>query len=66
MSSWLPYQVGYKTKFNRLFAGETIGTTLRNPEDEVIGYLGIIRDVTAREKNSAERPGARTAASTDC
>lgn len=50
-----PYQVEYKTKQGRSFAGETIGTTLRNPEDEVIGYLGIIRDVTAREKNSAER-----------
>lgn len=50
----VPYQVDYKTQQGRMFSGETIGTTLRNSDDDVIGYLGLIRDVTARERSSAE------------
>lgn len=49
-----PYYVDYKTEEGRQFVGETIGTPLRDVEDEAMGYLGIIRDVTARERNSAE------------
>jgi len=49
-----PYQVEYKTKQGRQFTGETIGTPLRDEDDNVIGYLGIIRDVTARAQRANE------------
>lgn len=49
-----PYQVDYKTVEGRQFVGETIGTPLHDVDDEAMGYLGIIRDVTARERDSAE------------
>ncbi|MFY0614826.1 MAG: diguanylate cyclase [Hyphomicrobiaceae bacterium] len=49
-----PYEVEYKTKHGRQFTGETIGTPLRDEDQNVIGYLGIIRDVTERARKANE------------
>ncbi|MGI9424293.1 MAG: diguanylate cyclase [Hyphomicrobiaceae bacterium] len=44
-----PYRVKYRRKNGEVFIGETIGTPLRSPAGEVLGFLGAIRDVTDRE-----------------
>ena len=49
-----PYNVEYKTKHDKLFTGETIGTPLRDDEGAVVGYLGLIRDVTERTRKANE------------
>ncbi|WP_158498873.1 PAS domain S-box protein [Magnetospira sp. QH-2] len=43
-----PYVVRYKDKNNRVFSGETVGTAIRAEDGLVLGYLGIIRDITDR------------------
>lgn len=47
-----PYQISYKRKTGQEFRGETLGTPVRSSNGEVLGYLGIIRDVT--EKNQVD------------
>ena len=50
----LPYEVNYRKKSGKIFPGETLGTTIKNTKDEIIGYIGIIRDVSER-KAAAEK-----------
>jgi len=45
----LPYEVLYKTKNDNRFIGETLGTVVKAHDGEVLGFLGIIRDVTDRK-----------------
>ncbi|VAX17204.1 diguanylate cyclase/phosphodiesterase (GGDEF & EAL domains) with PAS/PAC sensor(s), partial [hydrothermal vent metagenome] len=52
-----PYVVDYKRKNGTMFPGETIGTIMRNHSGEIVGFLGVIRDITERIK--AERELAR-------
>ena len=45
-----PYEVSYRRKDGRTFLGETIGTVIHAPDGSIAGYIGVIRDVTARKK----------------
>ncbi|MGI9478266.1 MAG: diguanylate cyclase [Hyphomicrobiaceae bacterium] len=49
-----PYEVVYKKKDGCEFTSETIGTPLRDEDDNVIGFLGIMRDVTVRARKANE------------
>ncbi|MAO64051.1 MAG: hypothetical protein CL666_03550 [Balneola sp.] len=44
------YEVDYKRKNGEVFAGETIGSVVKDDEGQTIGYLGIIRDLTEEKK----------------
>jgi len=44
------YEVAYCRKDGEVFAGETVGTPVRDARGEVIGLLGIVRDVTERKQ----------------
>jgi len=48
------YIIEYKHKNGRIFPGETVGIKLYNHRKEWIGNLGIIRDVSEREKEKQE------------
>lgn len=50
-----PREAIFKRKSSEKFVGETVGTALRNGNQEVIGYLGIIRDITERKRHETER-----------
>ena len=43
-----PYIVNYQHKNGDIFPGETIGRIIKTNEGKIIGYIGVIRDVTAR------------------
>jgi len=43
-----PNVITYKNKDGREFPGETLGTAVKSSSGEVLGYLGIIRDITER------------------
>lgn len=43
-----PYVVNYKRKNGETFPGETLGTQIKNSEGELLGFLGVMRDVTER------------------
>lgn len=45
-----PYVVRYRRKNGEVFPGETIGTVIHNRAGGVLGYIGVIRDVTEREQ----------------
>ena len=51
----------YKHRSGRLFRGETFGTKLFNSKNEWIGNLGIMRDISERERDQKERLGLKTA-----
>ena len=44
----IPDVITYKNKGGREFPGETLGTAVKSSSGEVLGYLGIIRDITER------------------
>ena len=50
----LPYQVNYKKKDGTIFPGETLGTIIEASDGIVLGYLGVIRDVTERLQGQAK------------
>ncbi len=43
-----PYVVKYKTKSGHKFEGETLGTAVKSADGNIIGFLGIIRDISER------------------
>ena len=43
-----PYIVNYRRKNGETFPGETVGTVIKDSEGEVLGYLGLMRDVSER------------------
>ncbi len=47
------YEIRYKKKNGDVFLSESIGTPVRDAEDNVVGLLGIVRDIT--EKRNAEK-----------
>lgn len=51
----------YKHRSGRVFRGETFGTKLFNSKNEWIGNLGIMRDISERERDYKERLGLKTA-----
>ena len=44
-----PNVITYKTKLGDEFPGETLGTAVKTLKGDVLGYIGIIRDVSERE-----------------
>lgn len=49
----LPYEIKYKKQNGNEFYGETLGTPVKSFDGEVLGYLGIIRDVSERREVDA-------------
>lgn len=49
------YVTGYKHKAGLEFIGETFGAKLYDQNNKWIGNLGIIRDISLRQKSEAER-----------
>jgi PAS domain S-box-containing protein len=47
------YEMLYRRKDGSVFWGETIGTPVRDQQNNLLGYVGIIRDITERKKNEA-------------
>ncbi|MEQ8228280.1 MAG: PAS-domain containing protein [Rhodospirillales bacterium] len=50
-----PYIVPYRRKDGQVFPGETMGSSLRTDDGSIIGYVAVIRDVSARIKADQER-----------
>ncbi len=46
----LPYEVNYRRKDGSVFPGETLGTTIKDGTGEILGYIGIIRDISERKE----------------
>lgn len=43
-----PYQVQYQSKNGDIIEAETLGTAVTATDGEVVGYLGVIRDISER------------------
>ncbi|TRZ89139.1 MAG: PAS domain S-box protein, partial [Rhodocyclaceae bacterium] len=50
----LPYQVNYRKSDGLVFPGETLGTTIKSTSGTVLGYIGVIRDITERKRIEVE------------
>lgn len=48
-----PYEVNYRRKNGEVFPGETVGTPIRDSQGNTLAFLGVIRDVTERNKADA-------------
>lgn len=46
----LPYEMIYQRKDGSTFVGETLGTPVQAPNGKVLGFLGIVRDITERKQ----------------
>jgi PAS domain S-box-containing protein len=46
-----PYVASYRRKNGNVFPGETLGTAVRSEAGKVLGYLGILRDITERYRS---------------
>ncbi|MBD3167969.1 MAG: PAS domain S-box protein [candidate division Zixibacteria bacterium] len=44
------YEIEYRKKNGEVFLSETVGTPVRDAEDNPVGFLGIVRDITERKK----------------
>lgn len=49
------YENEYRRKDGTVFTGETLGAKVRNKDGEVIGFLGVIRDITEKKRTLAEK-----------
>ncbi|MBS3751284.1 MAG: PAS domain S-box protein, partial [Anaerolineales bacterium] len=49
------YTINYKKKSGEIFPGETNTFYLTNNDNEIIGFIGMIRDITERKKAEQER-----------
>lgn len=49
------YEIDYCRKDGSVFTSETLGVPVKNENDEVIGFLGIIRDISERKKVENEK-----------
>lgn len=50
-----PYVIEYRRKNGEIFPGETTATLVRDTQGRVIGYLGLIRDITDQKKAEKEK-----------
>ncbi len=48
------YEIRYRKKNGEVFLSETIGTPVRDASDNVIGMIGIVRDITERRRQEKE------------
>ncbi len=46
-----PHTEMFRRKDGSVFAGETIGTIVRDEDGTLIGFMGLVRDVTDRDKS---------------
>lgn len=44
------YEIEYKRKNGEIFPSETVGTPVRDTQDQSIGLLGLVRDITERKR----------------
>ncbi|MEM1096535.1 MAG: PAS domain-containing protein [Bacteroidota bacterium] len=44
-----PYTIRYRRKDGSLFMSETVGTPIQSANGDVLGFLGLIRDITQRQ-----------------
>ena len=51
----LPYEINYRRKDGSIFPGEALGTAIKTASGEVMGYIGIIRDITERKQAAEEK-----------
>ncbi|MDJ0578030.1 MAG: PAS domain S-box protein [Xenococcaceae cyanobacterium MO_234.B1] len=49
-----PYEVNYRRRNGTEFVGETVGTVVKDDTGEIIGFLGIIRDVTHQKQTERQ------------
>lgn len=49
-----PNIITYKCKNGNEFSGETVGTAVKTVSGDILGYLGIIRDITEKKLLEAE------------
>ena len=49
-TDYRPYEVLYRRRDGQTFPSETIGTTVLDGQHRVVGYLGLIRDITERRE----------------
>jgi diguanylate cyclase (GGDEF)-like protein/PAS domain S-box-containing protein len=49
-----PFEVNYQRKDGEVFPGETVGTVIRDEAGVVLGYLGVVRDITERKRLEQE------------
>ena len=47
----LPYEVNYRKQDGSVFPGETLGTAIKSPSGSVLGFIGVIRDITERKRD---------------
>jgi len=45
----LPYEVNYRRKNGQVFPGETLGTLIKTDDGTILGFIGVIRDITDRK-----------------
>ncbi len=45
-----PYQVEYRKKSGAIFPGETLGTGIKSASGAILGYIGVIRDISERKQ----------------
>jgi PAS domain S-box-containing protein len=50
----LPYEVNYRRKDGATFTGETLGTAVKTDSGSILGYLGVIRDITERKQSDKQ------------
>jgi len=50
MSRSSAYDVKYKRKNGEIFIGETLGNHVHDSNGDLLGYIGLVRDVTERNK----------------
>ncbi|MFH1145034.1 MAG: PAS domain S-box protein [Candidatus Eisenbacteria bacterium] len=48
------YRIDYRRRNGETFTSETVGTPVRNSQGEMIGLLGIVRDITDRLRLEAD------------
>ncbi len=51
---WEPYEIYHVRKDGTEFVSETVGTPVRNAQGEVVGLLGLVRDITEKKESESE------------
>jgi len=49
------YEMDYRRKDGSVFPSETLGVPVRNSQDETVGFLGVMRDISERKESERER-----------
>lgn len=44
-----PYEVNYRRKDGSIFVGETLGTVVNSADGQLLGFIGVIKDITERK-----------------